>query len=318
MYYFADRNYEFNYRIMKNFFTVFICLTINASFAQTEFAPVGAKWYYDMSGMGCNFCSYYTAESIKDTLILDRKARIIKFTLYEENSITDWGTEILYSDSDRVYHFIESKNEFYTLFDFSANIGDTLIIRTDTFYGYLFVPGWYNDFSGIVYNKSTKNVDGYNLRTLLVHPYGDWNYQGMIIEGIGDIGSFFGRSFVQALPYAVKLRCYFDQYKSYRGPHYPASLACDEIITGIEEFESNQNVIVYPNPLKEKGFVKLPNPAYQNLHYQIIDISGKTIYSGNTQAEEFKLPVSQLSKGVYFLSIHSEKISYQTQKFIVQ
>ena len=86
-----------------------ICLitTINIK-AQVEFAPIGATWYYDM-GFYTNFWTYrsfYKAESVRDTVLLNITAKVIEFTYYNMNGDTiDWENEILYGDDEEVYHY---------------------------------------------------------------------------------------------------------------------------------------------------------------------------------------------------------------------
>ena len=93
--------------------------------SQTEFAPLGAKWHYEMGWYtnGMEYRSFYKAESVRDTLLLEQLAKVIEFTFYDKYGDTvDWGEEILYGNDVKVHHYDKVNNEFYTLFDFTVSL----------------------------------------------------------------------------------------------------------------------------------------------------------------------------------------------------
>jgi hypothetical protein len=74
------------------------------------------------------------------------------------------------------------------------------------------------------------------------------------------------------------------------------------------------NLIMYPNPTKDFLNLSFDNLLY-NGNYTITDLSGKIIL--NSQLNSNKIDVSNITNGIYFLSVTSEGVT-QTQKFIKQ
>jgi len=91
---------------------------------------------------------------------------------------------------------------------------------------------------------------------------------------------------------------------------------CFEIIvTGISDFDSGNDIIIFPNPSAEEGFqVDLPD-GFLKGNYKLIDFSGRTIFSGHFDADSVKMP-APFCKGIYLLRIESEKGSIITKKVV--
>ena len=102
--------------------------------AQTEFAPLGATWYYSVADeYGDPLSDYEKYVSVADTLIDGKTCRVVE-------SASD--TLIFYNDNGKVYNWF--CDHFLLTYDFSAQTGDTIAvdfrankpnsITTDTFY----------------------------------------------------------------------------------------------------------------------------------------------------------------------------------------
>jgi hypothetical protein len=81
-------------------------------------------------------------------------------------------------------------------------------------------------------------------------------------------------------------------------------------ITGVENVE-NSTVSVYPNPFND---VLSLSGVESNSTIQIISVDGKTVYQGN--ATSSTLNTSNLSAGVYMLSITDAQGNRQVQKIV--
>ena len=94
---------------------------------------------------------------------------------------------------------------------------------------------------------------------------------------------------------------------------------------GIEEIDRNK-IVVYPNPAKD--FVIINWSSVEMCHgashdtshcgvstdeYQIINIFGETVSSGEAVSGNQKIDISHLSNGIYFI-----KIGDSTQKIVVK
>ena len=86
--------------------------------------------------------------------------------------------------------------------------------------------------------------------------------------------------------------------------------------TSITDFQIANTITIYPNPAKEKIFIK-GNISSQKIHYQYFDIYGKLISEGETQPEK-AIELNSLPAGIYFLRIKTEKQGQKTFKIIKQ
>lgn len=81
------------------------------------------------------------------------------------------------------------------------------------------------------------------------------------------------------------------------------------VVNGIDEHNMSQ-LQVYPNPAKNKLYVNFnenPSNQSQSVSIQLIDISGKIIYSDKCQTHGvFTLPLKNISSGMYMLEISGQ------------
>ena len=79
--------------------------------------------------------------------------------------------------------------------------------------------------------------------------------------------------------------------------------------TNIEEI--NESIFsVFPNPLSQQNTLYINNPEKHNYNINILDTSGKTIYSKKEiESSNFAIPCRQFAKGVYVISINSSLLS---------
>jgi len=91
------------------------------------FAPIGAKWCYKVQYSSFAPAWYYrTFEAIKDTIIEDKVCVILEQTEYHiERPAKIIGYEYFYTEGQKVYHWNKCEKEFFLLYDFSTNVGDT-------------------------------------------------------------------------------------------------------------------------------------------------------------------------------------------------
>lgn len=75
------------------------------------------------------------------------------------------------------------------------------------------------------------------------------------------------------------------------------------------------NCKIYPTPCKEYLYLITYNEIIKK-DYEIIDISGNTLLKGKIQQNDFKIDVSKLNSGIYFLKIKS-KYGYNIKKILI-
>ncbi len=85
----------------------------------------------------------------------------------------------------------------------------------------------------------------------------------------------------------------------------------------INEIEVPVNFSLYPNPATESVTVKLDAISDINQNLRVIDITGKLVLETSVTNSQTTLDISKLRKGVYFVTVFSEK-GQKTRKLVVQ
>jgi PKD repeat protein len=94
--------------------------------------------------------------------------------------------------------------------------------------------------------------------------------------------------------------------------------------TGIENYMSADNILVYPNPVKEVLYINLKNTGDEINKISVMDMSGrevKRITSFEIQTASdglLSLDVSSMSPGVYFIQFSGKEVNPVIKKVIVQ
>lgn len=85
-------------------------------------------------------------------------------------------------------------------------------------------------------------------------------------------------------------------------------------------FNSNEQllfeVFVYPNPTQEKFTIKVSETAWDNLSYQLIDLTGKQLKRGQIVLGETEINMSDVAASSYLLLLYSESKPLKSLKII--
>jgi hypothetical protein len=85
----------------------------------------------------------------------------------------------------------------------------------------------------------------------------------------------------------------------------------------VNDIEKNEDLIIYPNPVKEQLTVSFNEASTNSFEIVITDVLGKKVFSKlYSPVNAITLATSDFSKGVYFLMVNSQD-KKQTQKFII-
>ncbi len=87
-------------------------------------------------------------------------------------------------------------------------------------------------------------------------------------------------------------------------------------VLGVEDTQILNTISVYPNPVKENIFIRVPSQI-SLVDFRISNILGKTILSDTFEPRANKLNVSSLNTGMYFLTINTDK-GVVTKKIIIK
>jgi hypothetical protein len=121
---------------MKKFILLFLAILFmkggSLKADEWEWAPEGAIWIYHYK-YGYNTSAKRYIKSVGDTLIEDKVCRKLDMYLYNEveGSIinTYLGREYACYEDSIIYHFDRFHEELYAFYDFTLNVGDTIVVR---------------------------------------------------------------------------------------------------------------------------------------------------------------------------------------------
>ncbi|WP_343633680.1 T9SS type A sorting domain-containing protein [Fluviicola sp.] len=280
------------------------------------------------------FGSTYTLKGISNLSVIDTtiqgqnvtwnfaaltpSSSILNVTVMDPND-TPYGAFV----SNTNYAFKESPTTAYRYFNVtSAKMervgsysGSTLKTYSDPQIEYTF-PMQYNSTNVDTWNNSSSSTGGTYAFTVigsgtLILPNG--SHEAILTrvhleEGFNELDAYYwyDGSNGSILAFVINPGI----FTSYQGS-YQTSLI--QSTAGEEEFDVIMSA-VYQNPVQEKLYVSVKNFTGGDLNYTIFDLNGKFISSGKAQNDPddtsiIDTNVSELSKGIYLLTIISENNS---------
>ena len=206
-----------------------------------------------------------------------------------------WDTYIIHSDSNKVYLY--RCNQFYLLYDFNANQGDTIhIVDPDC--------GWWNDtlIDVLIDSVKMENIGGFIKKVQYVTSIEgwSWNIGTKFIESIGSNRYLLPMN--ATLPEDIALRCYSDSFINYQ-----LVPDCEELVVGVKEDVNQENKYTIPTVVYEH--LQLPAIIGDLLIY---DLQGKLIKN-----EKIKpiINLENMNKGIYILILKNDEL-FIKQKLI--
>jgi hypothetical protein len=306
---------------LKLIFLVFICLN---SFAQTEWFPLGAKWYYTQPGSTIfSPQEYITLEVEKDTLLNNQEYRLLSFKNMNNVTISN---EFFREDNGKVYYWNYEMETEHKLYDFTAKIGDTIIVHSKTFKP---TTGFFKDMISHVQSDSLLpiryKIDDIkdsliNNRIVKVqtvigiddHENIRMTIRGKNIEYIGNENFIFGTSNLLSLGGSIYsyLRCY--QEFNFKVSRWLEE--CDAIPGGVNTSKIQFNSISFsPNPATD--FIRLDVEGENNT-IQILNTQGQVIYQEKSSEKIFNIHTQNFASGIYFVIVVHPNGTISKGKFV--
>ncbi len=288
-----------------------------------NWSATGATWHYGFFVWDSE--GYYKIEYVGDTTITSIHCKKLRKTLYWINhanttSGTDViGTEYTYADSNKVY--IYKHNQFYTLYNFSAQIGATWTVPETKHYSGCDTVGTIR-----VDSIGTMTINGKNLRYICVSiadTAQKWGWDAKIVERVGPIKSFSSDNYdylfpekfdycgmvIDELSEEGKFRCYSDSSFSYSSNIAPT---CD-YLTSVNSFSKKIfQIKIYPNP-SNGTFTADFDQSIKEIW--LTDLLGNIIFKQETN-NQTKFKIDNLSSGTYILTA-MDKDGRKTNKKII-
>lgn len=308
----------------KGAITLLVLLMIGGmARAQTrEFAPIGAEWHYGIKQFSTE--GYVRLKSVSDTIIngilckcLEKRYFLFDHLSGIENEFVK-GYEYVFpmEDSVMIYRF----GQFYKLYDFTAEIGDTVSFPGSySYYADEFVLFGDSIGEAVVVGKGTEEIGGLELRYYDLRKVENsaWAFDqdfymgySRIYERIGNGAGYLFPEQQTAMDYneGGTFRCYTDNEIGTINLSVPI-IECDYF----HDVEENTLIppAVYPNPFKERIIVELPKEDIYTII--VYDTFGRTIIKqvivGETTGMDFPFPQS----GVFHIVIQSNSYYYVTK-----
>ena len=305
----------------KLFFTFsFILFVVNLN-AQTEFAPIGAEWYYSYSDGYGPEKHFNHVISEKDTIVEGNTCRVLR--QYYDNSTVASEKYIVKQEQGKVYYYYQDK--FHLLLDFDAEVNDiiepTFIYRKSDFEHY----SYKDTVLSVKYLVEDITINAQNLKTFTAKgmdevDYGDGIHRPPRIyaytERIGLYGEFmpmFNNTSYPCIEYYRGLRCYSDADISLVSDEWAAmSLLCSYPVDLGTHTLNDENIKIYTNPVNDHIFVFTNDGG----NIKIIDVSGKVVYVSKISNGMNEISTNHLPQGVYFVKIQHKDNHPQIFKII--
>jgi len=303
---------------------IIYCLFLQAN-AQTEFAPLGAEWYYTYD-IGYNSKNHFNhVISEKDTIVDGYNCRVLR-QYYEDSSFVS-KEYIFKQEQGKIYYYYQ--NQFNLLFDFDAKVNDTIkfaaiyriynqdsmSVSYDTTYTDTIISARYRVESITINAQNLKTFRTEILnedKTIIDHIY-------LYVEKIGLYyltGSPLQRELIPmydnlphpAAEYFRWIRCYSDDNTSFVSDEWVAmSLPCNyPIISLAVDMPKEKDINIYPNPTN--GQLTINNEQLTIKNVEIYDIVGQVVFTSAVSAmsPEMTIDINHLASGMYFLKVNEK------------
>ncbi len=269
--------------------------------------PSHPEWYYEILNENGTITYQYMYQA-GDTIINDEPTHIlVKInTLYDKGLREEVTHEYVFELNGKLYWWNKRLGLFTVLYDYEAEVGDSWNIFVGTEILTMHVDAVEEiEYEGRIY------------RMLRVSDPDDL-FSGNIVCGIGHLTSFFPERLMDKGD-GVRvegMRCYWNEGELV---FKYGDEDCDAVISelhGVEEDGPSTGTgtfAVYPNPTN--GILTVHHSAFHIHHseFQIANLMGQTVLSGNINAENQQIDVSSLPQGMYFITFAGE-----TRKFVVR
>lgn len=289
-------------------FALIISLSLKAQTQSYEYIPIVKEglqiWTTDQKyGQYNEQYRYERLALTEEDTIIDGKSykKLYSFTEREFDIETaTFVCGIRENENKQVFVASYHNQQEFLLYDFSLTEGDSILAESN---------GEYDLYFNVT-DVDTIDYNGVERRKITLQFY---NYAWVTwIEGIGNIEGLLmdWRSYTMAMDPMpdVRLRCYeYNEECLYSDFSFNESIydCYTPLYTGLEENETQNNILLYPNPAKEMLYINTSIPIKQ---MTICNLLGQEIQKYNNLETTSSIDISGLNEGVYFVKIYTEKV----------
>ena len=289
-------------------FALIISLSLKAQTQSHEYIPIVKEglqiWTTDQKyGQYNEQYRYERLALTEEDTIIDGKSykKLYSFTEREFDIETaTFVCGIRENENKQVFVASYHNQQEFLLYDFSLTEGDSILAESN---------GEYDLYFNVT-DVDTIDYNGVERRKITLQFY---NYAWVTwIEGIGNIEGLLmdWRSYTMAMDPMpnVRLRCYeYNEECLYSDFSFNESIydCYTPLYAGLEENETQNNILLYPNPAKERLYINTSIPIKQ---MTICNLLGQEIQKYNNLETTSSINISGLNEGVYFVKIYTEKV----------
>lgn len=122
------------------------------------------------------------------------------------------------------------------------------------------------------------------------------------IEGVGPTNGIFLASYSGYYPSESYLLCnYKDSELNFSNEIFNGE--CFISWVGVENFENESMVTIYPNPIRDIGYLEIDNNTQKLLRILIFDLSGRLLLNSIIKNKRFEINSNIFQNGIYFYQI---------------
>ena len=267
----------------------------------------GSEWYYEILNDDGSI-TYQHLECTGDTVMQGKRPKVIvrSNTHYDRDTVTEISHEYIYEENGFVYWWNNELEEFTTLYNLNANVGDEWEIKIGT-----------ESLTMHVDAVENYEYEGRTYRMLHVSDSNDL-FSGDIVCGIGHLSSFFPERLMnRGKGYRVEgMRCYWvERELIFKYGDRDCDEVYEQLHNGVEDNPSagSGTFVVYPNPTN--GILTIHHSAFSipNSEFRITNLMGQTLLQGPITDEIQKINIESLPAGMYFITFAGE-----TRKFVIE
>ncbi|MEO9533050.1 MAG: T9SS type A sorting domain-containing protein [Crocinitomicaceae bacterium] len=306
---------------MKKVYAMLLLAMSFSSFSQV-WIDQNATWHYDYWGVAEE--GFFKLEYNQDSLINGENCQVIES--YQSKFVTDQfgqmhhigptlkSTNFTYVNGDTVFYWKD--DQFFTLFDFGASIGDQWQIGSTNSNG---DPVCDDSSFVVVVDTGTVIINSNSYRTISLETTAgsSLRFGGVFVERFGQIGSNYGFHTFPGVEtcdtnviteyYGITFKCFEDDSFTL---YNPSGEDCEYLLTHLSNEEiAVQKLASFPNPVSEMLKVQMNGEGVLELYNQI----GQVVIQQNHYNQSV-IEMEAVPTGIYLLrlrigeSVYTEKI----------
>jgi len=292
---------------MKKLFFLFALSSFSQSLFSQSFVDTTKRWSVTQcvaSAWGADICFAVTYKLEGDTTI---GSHIFKKLLSSDSAFTNWYLVGAMRDSGQKVYYHDFWNE-YLLYDFGANVGDTIDSISFCTDNYL-----------IVDSVDTVMIGGQARRRLIFDFSASCSYVNEWVEGIGSNHGLVNNLDVHGTfiwDYWEKLVCYWqDDTLRWMNPDFNT---CYYVTVGVDELTKTSPARIYPNPVHDRAVVELAG-GRKKWTWTLYNSLGQVVSEEkNIDRNAYHFKRGGLTEGIYLYRIHSGGALISSGKFCIE